>query len=511
MSAIQSIHINNLQRLRDITVDFEQAGVTAIMGVNGSGKTTLLQAIACVFQRDTTIELEQQSYAYSDFFKPYEGYDWLGSSFGVSFYDEDNSVIYSKDDDFWNPRAQNKKQRYVKYVSMLDCIPHQEKEIGEEIANFEKKDIGLRPAKRTTFLQEVSGALHRNYMDVGNCEKEDGLDKFFFARIQNHAQEEIEYPSHYMGAGEQKIVYIINEVLKAPDGALILIEELDVSLHDSAIKSLINFLQQQAISRQIQIVFTTHWLGVQALSDDVNIVSLFEEPATRNIVVREAFDPQFIHGLNNDNEQRRQIKVWVEDTLTQKIVELVAREMGVMHFLKIKVLGSIQNVYKIAGAIAVMGDNLDRTIIVTDGDRYIEQGEKDIQIGHAIDGNGEQATSWRRTALELVVDLDAPEKSEPERVILKFCQELVDQDNVHNWVKEDLDWISKQHPVPVGKEAIRQLQQDKGMELNVLQTQYLDIVCNTDSWSEYVHPLKEKLRELVANIGIVIRDQGAVA
>jgi len=510
MSAIQSIHIYNLQRLKDITVNFEQFGVTAIMGVNGSGKTTLLQAIACVFQRDTTIELEQQSYAYSDFFKPYEGYDWLDSSFGVSFYDEDNSVIYSKDDDSWNPRAQNKKKRYVKYVSMLDCIPHQEKETGEEIAAFEKKDIGLRLAKKITFLQKINGALHRNYVDVGSCEKEDGLDEFFFARMKNPEQEELEYPSHYMGAGEQKIIYIINEVLKAPKGALILIEELDVSLHDSAIKSLISFLQEQAIVRQIQIMFTTHWLGIQGFSDAVGIVSLFENPATRKVVVREGFDPQFIHSLNNDNEQRRQIKVWVEDALTQKIVELVARGMGVMPFLKIKTLGSIQNVYKIAGAVAVMGDNLDRTMIVTDGDRYIELADKATQIGHAIDGNGEEADSWRRIALELVIDLDAPGRSEPEKIILEFCQELVAQGDVHDWVRRDLEWIHQQH-LPVGKEALWKLAEDKGVELAALQTQYLDIVCNTDSWSEYVNPLKEKLDELVENVGIDVNELGAVA
>ena len=69
-----------------------------------------------------------------------------------------------------------------------------------------------------------------------------------------------------MGTGEQKMLYIIHEVLKAPKGSLILIEELDLALHEFAIRSLISFLTQQAAKQKLQIIFTTHWLGIKDYS-----------------------------------------------------------------------------------------------------------------------------------------------------------------------------------------------------------------------------------------------------
>lgn len=512
MSAIQSICINNLQRLKNITVDFERTGVTAIMGANGSGKTTLLQALACVYQRDSSIDIEHKTYAYSDFFKPYDGNNWQESSFQVSFIDKNNkkdSVTYLRDDDSWTPRTQNKKNRYVKYISMLDCIPHQEKEIEEIINTYEKKDIDLKPAKRTTLLQKVSGALHKDYVDIGNCEKTVGLGNFFYARTRNRTNEELEYPSHYMGAGEQKIIFIINEVLKAPKGALILIEELDVSLHESAIRSLINVLVEQALDnkRQLQIVFTTHWLGIQDFTKKINVVSLLEDTDTQKIEVRNGFDPQFIYKLNGDYQALRQIKIWVEDGLAVKIVEQVALDLGYREFVEIKSFGSVQNAYTLAGAAAVTAEKLDRTIIVTDGDCYLSQEKKQLQIQNKIDGNGDIVKGWHQQSLGLIIDLNAPNQSQPEEVLLDLCRNYVDQGSAPPWLKSDLVWIAQQIPLENGKQAIYNLSTHRNMTIDRVEGMIIQEASRTSGWNSYVEPLITRLHQAAENIGLPRRDE----
>lgn len=47
---IDSINIEKLKGLKNISIEIERNGLTAIMGVNGIGKSTILHALACVFK-----------------------------------------------------------------------------------------------------------------------------------------------------------------------------------------------------------------------------------------------------------------------------------------------------------------------------------------------------------------------------------------------------------------------------------------------------------------------------
>lgn len=506
MSAIQSITITDLQRLKNITVNFEQAGVTAIMGVNGSGKTTLLQALACIYKPDRQLMLKQDIYRYDDFFKPYVENDWLGASFAVSFYGRDDAVTYSKLVDRWCPSTQHKTSRYVKYVSILDCVPDQEKENKKEISAYIKSELGLSAAKKRTLLSKVSAALNKEYTDVGVAHKDTGLKDFLYVATHNTEGNRLEYPSHYMGAGEQKIIYIINEVLKAPKGSLILVEELDISLHESAIRALINFLLEQTLdpNRQLQVVFTTHWLGIQSFVDQIKVISLYENDDTKEIVLRRRFDPQFIHNLNGDYQALRQIKLWVEDGLAVKLVEQVAEHCAYRQFVDIKNFGSVQNAYTVAGAIAMANERLERTLIITDGDTYLREEEKQNQIKNSVDGRGVQVEQWRENALKLVVDLDAPNQAQPEIVLLDLCRQCVEAGIAPGWLTRDLLWISQQRPVIDGKEAFRQLAQHKGMDnTDNLERMIIQEASRAENWTGYIQPLIEALNVVARNIGVL--------
>ncbi|NOI66464.1 AAA family ATPase [Vibrio sp. 99-8-1] len=507
MTAIKSITIENLQRLQNITVDFAETGVTAIMGANGTGKTTLLQALACVYRRDTRLDLEQVNAQYSDFFKVYPGNDWNGTRFDVSFYDREDSVPYEKTEGVWSPSTEHKTQRYVKFISISDCVPDQEKETELDIGEFQKSEIGLSAAKKRTLLQNASGALNRSFEDAGYGNKDQGLASFFYAQTKNRAGLVLDYPSHYMGSGEQKVFHIINEVLKAPRGALILIEELDISLHESAIRALINFLLQQANDdrRQLQIVFSTHWLGIQDFVEQVNVFSLYEESKNQTIEVRDGFDPQFVFSLNGNYQSLRQIKVWVEDGLAVKIIEQVAMDAGLREFVDVKNFGSVQNAYTIAGSIAVSGEALDRTLVVTDGDRYIDAAEKQTQINSKIDGGGQQERAWRQAALDIVLDLDAPNQAQPEKVILDLCREYAEQPGAPEWLRNDLTWIAHQIPRIDGKSAMNSLRLHKNMSMDRVEAMFIQEAMHAEGWVNYITPLIHGLNQAALNVGLPAR------
>ncbi|HEB0853244.1 AAA family ATPase [Citrobacter werkmanii] len=509
MTAIRSITVENLQRLQNITVDFEETGVTAIMGANGTGKTTLLQALACAYRRNTQIALEQTNAQFSDYFKPHPGNSWDGSKYTVSFYgaavgELSDDVEYSKNEGRWTPSTEHKKQRYVKFISISDCLPDQERETAEEIGVFQKADIGLTASKKRTLLESVSGTLHRQYEDAGYGQKELGLLSFFIVKTKKRTGEELEYPSHFMGSGEQKVFHIINEVLKAPRGALLLIEELDMFLHESAIRTLLAFLAQQANDpqRRLQIVFTTHWLGIQDLTESIRVFSLFENEEQNNIELRHGFDPQFIFSLNGDYQSLRMIKVWVEDGLAVKIVEQVAMDCGLRAFVDVNNFGSIQNAYTVAGAIAISGYGSERTLVVTDGDRYLTEGEKLGQIQNKVDGEGVQENEWRQKAIELIVDLDAPGASNPEQVLLDLCRHYAENPGAPDWLRTDLAWIERQVPRLHGKAAIHRLAQHKGMSMERTEAMFIQEASRSEGWQSYIAPVVKRLKQAARNVGL---------
>lgn len=74
-----------------------------------------------------------------------------------------------------------------------------------------------------------------------------------------------------MGTGEQRTIKILEKVYSAEAYSLVLIDEIDLLLHISALQRLIRKLSEIATSKNLQIVFTTHFLAMDRLSDYVGI------------------------------------------------------------------------------------------------------------------------------------------------------------------------------------------------------------------------------------------------
>src|SRR5271156_6351143 len=54
------------------------------------------------------------------------------------------------------------------------------------------------------------------------------------------------YSSLSMGAGEQRIFYILSEIIGAPNFGLILIDEIDLLLHEDALTRLLKIINELA-------------------------------------------------------------------------------------------------------------------------------------------------------------------------------------------------------------------------------------------------------------------------
>ncbi|WP_433261577.1 AAA family ATPase [Actinosynnema sp. CS-041913] len=67
-----------------------------------------------------------------------------------------------------------------------------------------------------------------------------------------------EYSEFHFGAGEASVIRIVSAIEEAPDGAMILIEELENGLHPIATRRMVEYLVDVALRKSCQVVFTTH-------------------------------------------------------------------------------------------------------------------------------------------------------------------------------------------------------------------------------------------------------------
>ena len=59
MSKIVKVEFNKLKRLKDLTIDFPEVGVVALMGENGIGKSTVLHALACLYRPHEHLQVKK--------------------------------------------------------------------------------------------------------------------------------------------------------------------------------------------------------------------------------------------------------------------------------------------------------------------------------------------------------------------------------------------------------------------------------------------------------------------
>jgi hypothetical protein len=104
--------------------------------------------------------------------------------------------------------------------------------------------------------------------------------------------------------------------------------------------------------------------------------------------------------------------------------------------------------------------------------------------------------------LALIIDFDAPNNNQPEKVLLDFARKLAEQERAPGWLIDDLDWINDQYPRIDGKDAIYALHQHKNMTMERIEAMLIQEVSRLDEWSLYIAPVINRLNDIAKAIGL---------
>jgi AAA15 family ATPase/GTPase len=480
---LHKLEIKKLKNVKDVCISFESKNITGILGPNGYGKSTILHALACCFQ--PPIE-GQEDYKFSNFFPPSPDALWKGSELKLvhtyrqtSYLHERVEEIYAKSSDRWKPIYKRRPTRNIHYFGVDNCVPLIEAEKRNVKINYSTKNVSEDIIN--IILEKASYCLNRKYTaynihDPGRGRK--------FIGVEANG---IRYSALSMSAGEQKIFLLLEKVFKATKNSLILIDELDLLLHDSAMKNLIKVVYERAQSYNLQIIFTTHRESIIELSDQINIRHIFGT-SEKTLCFNET-KPDAINRLTGT--QPRLIEIFVEDDLAIAIIRKIAGQLGISKHVSIQRFGAAINCFTVLAGLRLRGENCENSIFVLDGDVYRTLEEQQKRLEAVLTGNDEHAILLRESSLTKIKCLNLPENTKPEQYIHSIIISLEDtNDNEHNEIIE----VAKQVvAVDNSHKFVNDIIQRLGLSRDVGLSKIIDLISSTQEWASYVSSVNDWL------------------
>ena len=299
--------------------------ISVIAGENGSGKSTILAMVTCGFhnlKKGFIPHLRKQSYyTFSDFFiqsnseYPPDGLcinyeilhdNWRGGKVGAGWQRREKGIMGR-----WNNYDRRVRRNCV-YFGVERIVPHYEKSISKSYkTNFAKKEETFEWYDNVK--DTVSRILNRNYTSF----------EWHFHRNYRIPVVELnsrKYSGFNMGAGENALFEIFSTAYEAEDGALLIIDEIELGLHEQAQKKFMEELKKLCFNKKIQIVCTTHSATIlQALPPQARF---YLEEHTAETVVIKGISPAYATGkLSGKNS--RELDIFVEDSIALDLTNTV--------------------------------------------------------------------------------------------------------------------------------------------------------------------------------------------
>lgn len=220
-----------------------------------------------------------------------------------------------------NTKTMQTKQDYIRRYS-----PYLKKAMDGHIQTsfkfrkkFKIKEIQPLTTDEITTVSSILGKqydkikiiIHSFYGQLGESVQ------FRQANLQSETFQGV-YTEAFAGSGESAIVKLVHQIYNANKGALILLDEPEVSLHPSAQQQLIYFLLQKTLEKGLQVVFATHSpLMIEGLPKEA-IVLLVQTPEGV-FSPRCSVPPEFVFQDIGYNVEKP--KILVEDKAAKELLE----------------------------------------------------------------------------------------------------------------------------------------------------------------------------------------------
>lgn len=358
---LEWVQITGLRGWTGQRVDFNFP-IVAIVGENGSGKSTVLQAAAAVYKAPTG---GKETFA-SDFFPDTPFEDVSRANIGFSYRQGPNSTSKTvrKPTDRWRGNP-DRPERQVSWIDLSRIQP-----VGARVGYVKLLKGGVTEGAHTAFdadrLSRFSQIMGREYAAAGISLTSADPKRTVAVLSRDSAR----YSGFHQGTGEIAAAELLASDF--PRYGLVLIDEVETSLHPRAQRRLIRDLARVAREQELQIILTTHSPYVLDELPPEGRIYLMNGSAGRTVVT--GVSPEFAM-TQMDDEKHPECDVYVEDKRAADLISelLVAENRNLRSRAQIIPFGSAE-VGKALGQM-VKDNRFPRpSLVYLDGDQSAAQG-----------------------------------------------------------------------------------------------------------------------------------------
>ena len=340
---MRKIVIENIRNIQQLSFNIPNPGLYILTGKNGSGKTTLFTCISRICNNN----------AYRLGFPTSESVGLDRFTGSITYTSDNSTVTYTKrPNGKWRANVRNSSTfREFGYPQIVNVTTKNERLFTQETINprtrlspdtwlNEKLNQIFDSNKFSTMVRIVTGDLRGRGGTAVN-------------RRRNTAyaiprEEGGYYTEQNFSFGEIVLINLLHDVKNASNGALILIDELELALHPAAQIRLVSALKELSAEKGLTILISTHSSSI--IKAQKNVIFLDADSENNVDVIYDCPPAKAIGAIGMREDTNPDIIILVEDemaksyfhALQQKYISLQEQE----NYLDIRILelGGFSNV-----------------------------------------------------------------------------------------------------------------------------------------------------------------------
>ena len=358
---LQMVQIEGLRGWTGQSAEFNFP-VVAIVGENGSGKSTLMKVAACAY--DNKDKGKGKRFFPSTFFVEthWDTIRDVRIEYRVKRGTNIESFSITKPTARWRV-PENGPKRDVFLLDIARTLPLDASVGYAKIARSAAAEVESSEIN-DTFRDRLSHVLGRNYTKA----------RFATSDVDENRQVGLlerewgELSQFHQGAGEDATLDLFRVLQGLPENSLLLIDEVEASLHPRAQRRLVRFLLWLSRQRRIQVILSTHSPFVlQELPQEARMLLL---PGPQGLSIVYGVSSDFAMS-RLDDEVHPEAHLFVEDreaeTLLREMLASSEETAKLLQRVEINPVGPV-NVVVMLGTLAKTGKLPYKSLAVLDGD-----------------------------------------------------------------------------------------------------------------------------------------------
>ncbi len=343
---LENIQISGLRGWASKSINFNFP-ITAIVGENGSGKSTLLQAAACAYEN----KIQSSKYYPSTFFvnTPWDSVSEVSLAYRVKTGQTISNFKISKPSKRWSFPKRRPTKRPTRSVYIFDISRTLPLDATVGYAKIAKQAVSEISSEfiDDEYREHLSHIMSRKY-DTARFAKSDADENRDVGLLERTFGEMSQF---HQGAGEATTLNLIHAVQSMPDHSLMIIDEVEASLHPRAQRRLMRFLLSLIRQKRIQLIMSTHSPYVLSELPREARVLLIPGPRGPNVIYR--VSTEFAMSSIDESVQP-EVYIFVEDreaaVFLREILASDVQTASILERIAIKPVGPA-NVVQILGKL----------------------------------------------------------------------------------------------------------------------------------------------------------------